>query len=137
MRALRPRCIVELGVYRGRTTLALADALDRHELPPTSFVLSVDTWLLDLRFVWRQDGKGGANMRRVNYFRNAPQLAGGSQMYIEFLFNVIEARQSHRVLPLQSSTLSANHALLKESGFSGHHRIDGGYLAALQRAMKA
>lgn len=111
VRSVRPRCVVELGVYRGATTLALADALDRHGLPPTSFVLSVDTWLLDLRFVWRQDGKDGARLQN-NYFRSAPQVAGGSQMYIEFLFNVIEARKTQRVLPLQSSTLSASHALL-------------------------
>jgi hypothetical protein len=81
VRSVRPRCVVELGVYRGATTLALADALDRHGLPPTSFVLSVDTWLLDLRFVWRQDGKDGATIKKSNYFRFVPQVAGGSQMY--------------------------------------------------------
>ena len=111
---LQPRCVIELGVYKGGTSTMLARALDRHGLGPDSFVLSVDTWLLDLRFVWGQVAPGErrvGNRRKRNYLK-LQKIGGGSQMYIEFLHNVLRSNLTHRIVPMQSTTLNANHAVV-------------------------
>ena len=111
---LRPRCVIELGVYKGGTSVMLARALDRHGLGPESFVLSVDTWLLDLRFVWGPPVPGEKRSflkQQKRSYLKLQKVGGGSQMYIEFLNNVLRSNMTHRIVPMQSTTLNANHAV--------------------------
>lgn len=98
--AVRPTVVVELGVYKGWTSIYFAKTLARLGLQ-SSFVISIDTWLLDLRFTWRQ---------KSTYLRGYPSIAGGVQMYVQFLHNVKAAGQQSRIVPMQSATTNAAHA---------------------------
>lgn len=50
-RKIRPRMVVELGVYRGGSSIDMGKALGELGLKD-SFIVSIDTWLLDLRYTW-------------------------------------------------------------------------------------
>ena len=99
-----PTLFLEVGVFRGATSMRVARMFEKQKRFKNSFVISMDTWLLDLRFVW------GAKQRAMHgaYFGNV-QPAGSSQMYFSFLANVLSAKVSHRIIPLQ--TASANGAM--------------------------
>ncbi|KAJ1641523.1 hypothetical protein T492DRAFT_920200, partial [Pavlovales sp. CCMP2436] len=104
--AIRPTLVVEVGVFKGWTTIAFADEMARLGLE-SSFVVSIDTWLLDLRFTWSKQQKQQQQLR--SYF-TPPAIAGGAQAYAQFLHNVQAAGQQARVIPMQSSTSNAAHA---------------------------
>jgi len=124
-----PKLILEVGVFRGSTSIALAKLLDTMPRLKNTFIISMDSWLLDLRFVWGAPGSShreavtnstaeGSNMQR--YFRNI-EIGGGSQMYWQFLANVLATNTQHRIVPMQ--TASANGALALIS-----HRIRPGLI---------
>ena len=54
---VRPHLVLEVGVFHGHTSIQVAKLMD--QLTPlvpemkSSFVISMDSWLLDPRFVWR------------------------------------------------------------------------------------
>ena len=47
----------------------------------SSFVISMDSWLLDLRFVWRADKQLAEHYR---WYLNAHEVAGSSELYYTF-----------------------------------------------------
>ena len=113
----RPLCVVELGVFQGGNSVLIAEALTRNGMGPDSFVMSVDTWLLDLSFMYTSIGDG--------YLKQAVRVGGGSQMYLQFLANVLRSGQSARVVPIQSTTTNAARALISH-GFD----VDAVYVDA-------
>lgn len=48
----KPHVLLEVGVFRGATSTRMAKILDETPGCEGSFVISMDTWLLDLRFQW-------------------------------------------------------------------------------------
>ena len=53
---VRPRLVLEVGVFHGHTSIQAAKLLvPLFPETKSSFVISMDSWLLDLRFVWRAD----------------------------------------------------------------------------------
>jgi len=111
MSRLRPRVVLEVGVFRGSTSTAMAKLLDVLELHD-SFVVSMDTWLLDLRFVWGADSSVHKNeIQQSRYFRNK-EVAGSSQMYFTFLANVLQSNTSHRIIPVQTASSNGAMALI-------------------------
>jgi hypothetical protein len=120
----KPRVIAEFGVFRGGSSIRMAGMLD--ELSPKvpalkdSLIVSVDTWLLDLKYVWSAQHKG----KTGNYFRG-PTVAGQDLMYFSFMSNVMNANMTHRIVPLPSSSLNAIQAF-----FAHGLRIDFCYLDA-------
>ncbi|KAL3921449.1 MAG: hypothetical protein SGILL_002743 [Bacillariaceae sp.] len=108
-RKKKPRVIAEFGVFRGSSSIRMAKILDQltPEVPELkdSFIVSVDTWILDLQFVWSQKALSS------NYFQG-PKLAGRELMYFVFLANVMAANMMHRIIPLPSATSNAIQAFL-------------------------
>ena len=72
----------------------------------SSFVISMDSWLLDLRFVWRADKQLAERFRS---YLDVPAVAGSSELYYTFLANCMAANVTHRIIPLRTS--SSNGAL--------------------------
>lgn len=113
IKSKKPRIIMEVGVFRGATSIHMAKLLDETPGCEDSFILSMDTWLLDLRFQW-----GGAMSTHTaevakagqqgKYFRQS-ELGGSSLMYWTFLGNVMRKKASHRIIPMR--TASQNGAL--------------------------
>lgn len=108
----KPRVSLEVGTYRGATSTQIAKLLDALPGCEDSFVISMDTWLLDLRFQW--SGQLSTHKRettgstKTRYFHEA-EAAGISLMYWTFLQNVVATNTTHRIIPMP--TASANGAL--------------------------
>jgi hypothetical protein len=116
-----PKLILEVGVFRGSTSIAMAKLLDTMPALKDTFIISMDSWLLDLRFVWgapssrnhnpgysNTSAKATSRFKMAQYFRNV-EIGGGSQMYWRFLHNVMLTNTQHRIVPMQ--TASSNGAL--------------------------
>lgn len=106
-----PRLVLEVGVFRGSTSIRMAKLMDKTRGLEESFIISMDTWLLDLRFAWKDawlQTNRSQRHKRKGYFTNT-YLAGASQMYYVFLANCLATKTSHRIVPLP--TASANGAL--------------------------
>ena len=107
---VRPHLVLEVGVFHGHTSIQVAKLMD--QLTPlfpemkSSFVISMDSWLLDLRFVWRADKRLAEHFRS---YLNVPEVAGSSELYYTFLANCMAANVTHRIIPLRTS--SSNGAL--------------------------
>ena len=98
---------LEVGVFRGATSIRAAKLLAKLGLR-SSYVISLDSWLFDLRFVW--DARKQESVRP--YFSGNAELAGSSQMYFTFLANVLASNTTSRVIPLPSSSTNGAMALL-------------------------
>ena len=105
---VQPRCFLEVGVFRGSTSTHVAKFMDSDPSLADSFVISLDTWLHDARFVWPAELKESV----PTYMNNNVELAGSSQMYFTFLANVLATNTSHRIVPLQSASTNGAMALL-------------------------
>ncbi|EGD73269.1 hypothetical protein PTSG_04983 [Salpingoeca rosetta] len=109
---IKPRLLVEVGVFRGSTSIKMAQLLDRKPELKESFIISIDTWLLDLRFVWSAPTKeGAATGTQTRYFKNV-YIGGASHMYYIFLSNVLFTRTQHRIIPLQTASSNGAMALI-------------------------
>ena len=103
-----PTIFLEVGVFRGTTSIRVAELFDETPLLKNSFVLSMDTWLFDLRFVWNKQ----VRKIKASYFRGNAELSGSSQMYFNFLANVIASGLAHRIIPMQTASQNGAMALL-------------------------
>eukprot|EP00545_Synedropsis_sp_CCMP1620_P011576 CAMPEP_0119007062 /NCGR_PEP_ID=MMETSP1176-20130426/2742_1 /TAXON_ID=265551 /ORGANISM="Synedropsis recta cf, Strain CCMP1620" /LENGTH=359 /DNA_ID=CAMNT_0006959125 /DNA_START=351 /DNA_END=1430 /DNA_ORIENTATION=- len=102
-----PRVIVEVGVFRGANSIHLAQRLQQHAHLKDTFIICIDTWLLDLRYVWPP-----AQMTGDDTYFQSTRVAGHELMYFVFLANVLKANMQHRIIPLQSSSLNGALALI-------------------------
>jgi len=108
---LKPRVLLEVGVFHGATSIAMARMIDKNPALQDSFVISMDTWLLDARFVF--GAIGSQRNQDSDYFhRGFPRLGGMSLMYTTFLGNVLRANVSHRILPIPTTSQNGAMALL-------------------------
>lgn len=112
---LRPRIFLEVGVLHGSTSIRIAKFFEQTPGFEDSFVISMDTWLLDLRFAWRGEKANGAHKAASNadtgYFQNV-EIGGSSQMYFTFLYNCLKTNTSHRIIPLQTASSNGAMALI-------------------------
>ena len=96
----KPKVVVEFGVYVGTTSIWLAHLFDKlsETIPElsSSFIIAVDSWLLDLKFAWKH--------KHSTYFDSSITVAGHDFMYFVFLANVLFHNVTHRIIPMQSST---------------------------------
>ena len=105
--AVRPKLFLEVGVFRGATSIRAAKLLARLGLR-SSYVISMDSWLFDLRFVWDKTRQRSVG----SYFSGNAEVAGSSQMYYQFLANCLASNTSSRIIPLPSSSTNGAMALL-------------------------
>jgi predicted O-methyltransferase YrrM len=111
--ALRPAVIVEIGVWKGGSTVFMANELKKNTLQ--SVVIVVDTWL-GASDHWT--GKFNADLSFVN---------GYPALYYKFLANVIRAGVADFVLPLPIDSLNAAEILKSHNVNPAMIHLDGGH----------
>jgi hypothetical protein len=101
---MRPRIIIEIGVWKGVSTMLMARRAK--ELGLDCAVIAVDTWL------------GSAeHMTGVNTKKGFPRLNGYPQVYFTFLSNCILYNVQDYVVPLPLDSVNAHEVI-------GHHKIE-------------
>lgn len=95
---VRPRLIVEVGVWKGSTTLIFAEALRHYRSVSRGKVVAVDTWLGALEF-WRK--------RADDLTRDLKFVNGYPSVYYNFLSNVVHQGLQDQVVPFPSPSLMA------------------------------
>jgi hypothetical protein len=110
---LRPSVIVEVGVWKGGSTVFMANTARELCLP--SLVIAVDTWL------------GSSEHWLTNLFEGMSFLNGYPALYHKFLSNVIRAGVAAYVLPMPIDSLNAAE-ILKSLGVTAEiMHLDGGH----------
>lgn len=96
IRAVRPRVVVDVGVWKGASTIHLAGLMKRHAI--SGAVVAVDTFLGSLEHADQRSPVAGLITRRF----------GMPQLYEQFLSNVVRCGAQDRIVPLaQTSTTAA------------------------------
>jgi Methyltransferase domain len=110
---LRPPAIVEIGVWKGGSTIFMAN--EAKSLGLDSVVVAVDTWLGSSEH-WLTD-----NFAQMSFLNGYPAL------YYKFLSNVIRAGVTKYILPIPVDSLNAAE-ILKSLGFKPWIiHLDGGH----------
>ncbi len=111
--ALRPSVIVEVGVWKGGSTVFMANAVK--ELGLASVVIAVDTWL------------GSSEHWLTADFTQMSFINGYPALYHKFLSNVIRAGVADYVLPIPINSLNAAE-IVKSLGVAPEMiHLDGGH----------
>jgi hypothetical protein len=111
--AVRPAIVVEIGVWKGGSTVFMANELKKHGLP--SVVIAVDTWL-------------GASDHWTTHFSSELSFVNGyPALYYKFLSNVIRAGVGDFVLPLPMDSLNAAEVLKSCNVRPSMVHVDGGH----------
>jgi predicted O-methyltransferase YrrM len=95
---LRPSIVVEIGVWKGASTIFMADRMRTVELP--SIVIAVDTWLGSSEH-WLVD----------DYFGRMSFLHGYPALYHKFASNIVRAGLADFAVPLPIDSLNASKVL--------------------------
>ena len=103
VREARPRLVVEVGVWKGASTIRLAETM--REMGHDGAVLAVDTWLGSFE-----------HWLKPNIFPDLNHVHGYPQIYRTFLANVVEAGVAAWVVPLPIDSAGAH-------GILSHHDI--------------
>ncbi len=110
---LRPKTIIEVGVWKGRSAIAMAKKLK--EYGSDFSILCIDTWL-------------GAQEHFQEQFRAAMNRKNGyPQLYRQFIHNVISQKQQDVIVPLPLSSLAAAQLLAKMDVKADLIHIDAGH----------
>jgi hypothetical protein len=96
-----PTLVIEVGVWKGRSTCFLAEALKQRTR--SGAVVAVDTWLGALEFWTRTESAGAPDPTR-----NLLPAHGYPQVYYQFLTNVAQRNLSEYVIPFPASSRLAH-----------------------------
>lgn len=110
---LRPKVILEIGVWKGGSTVFMANELKKHAL--SSVVIAVDTWLGSSEH-WM--GQSNSDLSFLN---------GRPALYYKFLSNVIHAKVADYVVPLPIDSLNAAEILRIAGVRPELIHLDGGH----------
>ena len=102
----KPKIILEVGVFHGFTSTAMAKKMKEIPGMEQSIVISMDTWLNDLRFVWNSDLTFMYRTKKMLKFFDKRELGGSPDLYYRFLNNVLKTDTQDRIIPMQSSSLN-------------------------------
>lgn len=103
IRARRPSVVIDVGVWKGASTIYLADLMKRHGVDGA--VIAVDTFLGSVEHWDRTSGFSGL----------VPHRFGMPLLYEQFLSNVVRRGMQDRIVPLPQTTTTAA-ALLSRLG---------------------
>jgi SAM-dependent methyltransferase len=115
IRNLRPDIVIDVGVWKGTSTILLADLLKRYRVPGA--VIGVDTFLGNLEHWDRTSGFAGLMQFRF----------GRPLLYEQFLSNVVHADAQDRIVPLAQTTTIAAMLLAKIGVQAGLIHIDASH----------
>lgn len=94
IRALRPRLIVEVGSWKGRSAVAMADACRQLDL--TTTIVCVDTWLgSPEHFLGHQKAELRPSLHMAH---------GYPRLYFQFVANVLHRGHEARIVPLPQTS---------------------------------
>lgn len=102
IRALKPRLIVEVGTWKGRSAVRMADICKTAGIETT--IVCVDTWLGSPEHFLRKDRPDGWDSLRMRH--------GYPQLYYQFLANVLHHGHEDMIVPLPQT--SDNAAIILE-----------------------
>ncbi len=102
VRKMRPKLIVEIGVWKGGSTITMAECLRKEEIP--GLVISVDTWLGSWDH-WKQQ----------TWFNNLRMEEGYPTIYRTFVANVLKRNLQDFVIPLPNDSKNAA-VIIKDKG---------------------
>ncbi len=111
---LRPTVVVEVGVWKGASTIHMAKRMRDLEL--NAAVIAIDTWLGSWEH-WEQE----------QWFPDLMCQFGYPTLYYTFLTNVIEASASDYIIPLPLDSGNASVVLQRHSIQPQIVHIDGGH----------
>ena len=112
---LRPAIVVDVGVWKGASTIYLADLLKQHSIAGT--VIGVDTFLGSVEHWDRASGFAGL----------IPHRFGMPLLYEQFLSNVVRCGAQDRIVPLPQTSATAG-VLLRRLGIqAGLVHIDASH----------
>ena len=112
IRNVRPDIVIDVGVWKGASTILLADLLKRHGVPGA--VIGVDTFLGNIEHWDRTSGFAGLMQYRF----------GRPLLYEQFLSNVVRADAQDTIVPLPQTTTIAAMLLAKIGVQAGLIHID-------------
>lgn len=101
IRLIRPRVVIDVGVWKGASTIYLANLMKQHDIAGT--VVAVDTFLGSVEHWDRQSGFSGL----------MPFRFGMPQLYEQFLSNVVRCGMQHRIVPLPQTSAVGGLLLLR------------------------
>ena len=115
IRGTRPGIVIDVGVWKGGSTIYLADLLKRHGIPGA--VVAVDTFLGSIEHWDRRSGL--ANL--------LPRRFGMPLLYEQFLSNVVRCGAWDRIVPLALTSTAAGLLLHRIGIRAGLIHIDASH----------
>jgi cephalosporin hydroxylase len=113
IQSLCPQIIVEVGVWKGASTVFMANELKNARLP--GVVIAIDTWL------------GAADHWTSQYFAELNFVNGYPTLYHKFLCNIVRSDVVDYVVPLPLDSMNAAHTLKTVGIRPQVVHIDGGH----------
>jgi cephalosporin hydroxylase len=110
---VRPAVILEVGVWKGGSTVFMANELRKRALK--SVIIAVDTWL------------GASDHWTTQYFTDLNLVNGYPSLYNKFMSNVIYSGVVEFVLPLPIDSLNAAEILRLQDVRPAMIHLDGGH----------
>jgi cephalosporin hydroxylase len=99
VRQLDPQLIIEVGTWKGRSAMTMADELKK--LDGGGQILCVDTWLGATEFIGAPPGDS----------RDVQPINGYPSVYYQFLANVVRANLSKQIVPFPQTSANAERYL--------------------------
>jgi hypothetical protein len=111
---LRPSVIIEVGVWKGGSTVFMAQTAKALGLP--TVVIAVDTWL-----------GSSEHWLHPDYFAQMSFLGGYPALYHKFISNVLRAEVSNHVLPIPIASVGAAEILRSLGVTASVIHLDGAH----------
>lgn len=110
---LQPRLIIEVGTWKGRSAIAMADKLK--DLGMATPIVCIDTWL------------GSREHFQEKFRPSMNRKAGWPQLFNQFMFNVVHHEHEDVIVPLPLSSLAGAQVLRRMNITADVIHIDGGH----------
>jgi cephalosporin hydroxylase len=119
IKAAKPGLIVELGVFRGGSSIDAANCIKTagKAFVEDAFVVSIDTWLNDFCMQASRKKGSASYIATDNIYCQFPNANGASLMYYGALTSIKDAGHSDIIVPFPASTMVSSHAFM-EAGWA-------------------
>jgi hypothetical protein len=97
IKQVRPKTIIEVGSWKGKSAIAMAEALKSERLNDSK-IICVDTFLGATEFIAKEDEDPKRGLRRIN---------GYPTIYYQFLANVVKSGHQDMIIPFPQTSTNA------------------------------